>query len=79
MQSVKITMRQIGVPNPQMDIISSEEFENHIEFNFTTNGYEVQDTHYLGAVVDGSGNAVGYKVLFVMVKNEEEKPAKAGK
>jgi len=75
MQSVKLVMRQIGVPNPANEIVSSQELEEHIEFNYTSNGYGIQSTHYLGAVRDVSGNEVGYKILFVLVKNEEDLPA----
>lgn len=76
MQSVKTVMRQIGVPNPELGIVSSQELEDHLEYNYLASGYEVKDTHYLGAVIDGSGNQVGYKILFVLVKQEVLVPEK---
>lgn len=77
MQSVKTVMRQVGVPNPELGVVSSQELEDHLEYNYLANGYVVQDSHYLGAVRDGSNNEVGYKILFVLVKEEALVPSKA--
>jgi hypothetical protein len=73
MQSIKLVMRQIGVPNPETDIVSVQEVEYYLDTEFLANGYDVKSEHYLGSVKDASGNDVGYKVLFVLVKTEEEK------
>lgn len=70
MQSVKPYMRQIGIPNGEVGVISAAEFEEEIEYKFTAKGYEVHSTHYLGDVRDGSGNTLGYKVLMIFVKDD---------
>ena len=79
MQSVKLFMRQIGVVNPALDIVSAEEAVSDLEFNYLSNGYNLNATHYIGAVRDASGNEVGYKVMFIVVKDEELPSAKAKK
>jgi hypothetical protein len=75
MQSIKLVMRQIGVPNPETDIVSVQEVEYYLDTEFLANGYDVKNEHYLGSVKDASGNDVGYKVLFVLVKNETPEKA----
>ena len=72
MQSVKMLLRQVGNPTGDGQIISSQELEEYIKFNFTSNGYEVNSTHYLGEVKDHEGNTQGYKVLLWFAKNEAE-------
>ena len=79
MQSVKLFMRQIGVPNPSMGVVSAEEAESDLEFNYLSNGYKLFATHDLGSVRDASQNEVGYKLMFVVVKDEETPAVKAKK
>lgn len=70
MQKVKLFMRQVGNPDPALGIISTGELEADLE---KYQDYEVFNTHYLGEVRNEHG-VVGYKVLFVLVKNEEKEP-----
>ena len=74
MQSVKFIMRQIGIPNGEAGVVSAAEFEEEVEYKFTSQGYEIHTAHYLGDVRDGSGNVLGYKELLIFVKDEEPKP-----
>ncbi len=76
MQEIKLVMRQIGVPNglpaEQGGIVLSAEAESHLEYNYLSNGYTLQATHYLG----NAENGLGYKVLFVLVRESTEAKAK---
>ena len=78
MQEIKLVMRQIGVPNGTTaengGVVSSQEVEAYLEYNYLSNGYKLQDSHYLGLADSGAG----YKMMFVLVKDVEE-AAKAKK
>ena len=75
MQEIKLVMRQIGVPNgvpaEEGGVVSSQDVEAHLEYNYLSNGYKVQASHYLGAAENG----MGYKVLFVLVKESPDVPS----
>lgn len=73
MQSVKLFMRQVGVSNPMLDVKGVGQVEEEIAYQFPD--YELKDTHYLGDVRNDSNQVVGYKVLFVFVKNVETRQA----
>jgi hypothetical protein len=63
-------MRQVGIPNAEAGVITAAAFEEEIEFRFTSNGYTLHDSHFLGDVRDASGNSLGYKMMMVFVKDE---------
>lgn len=68
MLSVKVAVRQIGIPNAGADIFSPEQVEQ--DFAYKYSDYVLQNTHYLGEVKDSHNVVLGYKVMFVFVKNE---------
>ena len=69
MQKVKLFMRQVGNPDPALGVISVGDLEDELE-KYTSQGFALFETHYLGEVRTDHG-AVGFKVLFVLVKDEE--------
>ena len=72
---IKIVVRQIGIPNPALDIISAEDTSEYLSYQYP--GYELGNSHYLGEVKDSQGSVQGYKMMFVLTKNEEVKAKKA--
>ena len=79
MQSVRNFMRTIGVPNPELGIISAQEAEEQLEYALLAGDYKLHTALTLGAVRDKSNEEVGYKVLYVLVKDEEPAPAEEPK
>lgn len=71
MQSVKLLVRQIGNPNPELSIISEPELNEYIDYQLTSQGYELHSTHYLSDVKDPNGNVQGYKFALWFVKPSE--------
>ena len=76
MQSIRIVVRQIGIPDVNADILSPEDTSEYIQYQYGAKGYELKDSHYLGEVKGAEGATVGYKVMFVLTKDEEAKKAK---
>ncbi len=76
MQSIKLVMRQVGKTNPELDIVSASEATDFIEYQYGSQGYVLSASHYLGEVKDGQGLVLGYKMMFVLTKDEEPKAAK---
>jgi hypothetical protein len=68
MQSVKLFMRQVG---SGVGVIPVSEVEDEVERKFTAQGYSLFETHYLGEVRGDNGETLGFKVLFVFVKDSE--------
>jgi len=80
-QSIRIVVRQIGNPDVAADIYSAQDTSDYIEFQYGAKGYMLKDSHYLGEVVvrgaDGQPTGVGgWKVMFILTKNEEGKKVK---
>jgi hypothetical protein len=71
MQSVKLFMRQVGVPHIGLDVKGVSQVEEEIAYQFPD--HELQESHYLGPVIDDKNNVIGYKVLFIFVKNTQPK------
>jgi hypothetical protein len=63
-------MRQVGIANAEANVKGISEVEEEIEFKFTSAGYALQASHYMGDVKDASGNTPGYKMMFVFTKDE---------
>lgn len=78
MQSVKVYVRQVGLQNKELDIVSAEDLSLEIEYKYTSVGYVLQSSSWLGEVKNGNGDTLGYKVGFVFVK-EVDNPAEAKK
>jgi hypothetical protein len=75
MQSVKLFMRQVG---SGVGVVPVSEVEDEVERKFTAQGYSLFETHYLGEVRGDNGEVLGFKVLFVFVKDvlaNEAKPS----
>ena len=75
MQSVKFAMRDVGVEGNGR--ISSKEFEDYLEFNFLSNGYEVLASTPEPIYEDGK--FMGVHVFVTLVKTEEDLPAAKAK
>ena len=77
MQSVKNFMRAIGSPNPNFGVVDVSSALEQMEYEYLANGYRIQASHYLGPVRDESNNEIGYRILYVLVKDEEatERPS----
>ena len=76
MQSVKLYMRQVG---SGVDLVPASEVEDELERRFASQGYSLFETHYLGEVRGDNGEVLGFKILFVMVKDVPVNEAKSGK
>ena len=72
MQSVKMLLRQVGVPSKELDIISAGDLDEYIQYQFTSQGYKLHTTHYVGDVRDSSGGVVGYKVMLWFTRDEQK-------
>ena len=80
MQKVKYFLGTIGTPNPEQGVKSAEQVESDLGFKYLSDGWEVQSSHYLGAIRDQTGNDIGYRILHVLVKEEDSaKVAKTAK
>lgn len=66
---VKIVMRQVGVPSADGSIISGEDFEQYLEFNYLSNGYKIENTSVM-PIAGGLGFTI-----FMVLTREYEKPA----
>lgn len=76
MQEVKFVLRQVGVPNPQLNIISIEELSEYIAFNLTSQGFKLFSTDFLGNVAGDAGAVQGYKYGLWFTKESDEPAVK---
>ena len=76
MQSIKYFVRAIGDASKGMGVVTAAEAEQDINYNYLSQGYVVQNTSYLGSIRDTEGNDVGYRILHVLLKDEEPRPIK---
>lgn len=71
MQSIKFVVRQIGISHKGLGIESAEDAEQYIQYQYLSQGYRVQSTHYLGEVKgERAGDVLGYKVMLILVKDD---------
>lgn len=70
MQSLRVVVRQIGIPNKAAEIYSVAEVTEYIEYQYLSQGYTIQNSHYLGEVKSPRGEIQGYKMMFILTKNE---------
>ena len=73
MQSVKLVVRQVGIPNVALDIISEADLNEYIKYQLASQGYKLFDTHYLSEVKDANGSTQGYKFALWFTADEEVK------
>lgn len=73
MQSVKYFLRAIGDASKGMGIVSSQDAENDLTYNYLSQGFVIQSTSFVGTIKDQEGNDAGYRVMHVLVKDEEPK------
>lgn len=76
MQSIKLVVRRIGVPDAGLNVYSAEETSEYIAYQYSSQGYVLSDTHNLGEVKNQQGSVQGWSVMFVLVKDEELAKAK---
>lgn len=67
---IKFVMGQIGIPNAEYDVVSSDEFEEEVEYKYPE--YRLFASHYLGEVRNLQGTVIGYKMMLVLVKDSEQ-------
>ena len=79
MQSVKVAIKNIGVPHAGLGVVSQEQLDQELQYNYLSQGYGLQNTHYLGAVPNADGTGIqGYKFAFVFVKNDPQDQTPVG-
>lgn len=78
MQKVKIVLRVVGTPSAGLGVVSGEEAGKTIEEKYTSDGYVIQNSFYVGDIKDANGSVLGYKLMFILVKDEvvQEKKSK---
>ena len=52
MQSIKTVMRAIGTPDAGLDVYSVQDVADYLEYQYTSQGYKLHSTHYLGEVLN---------------------------
>lgn len=72
MQSVKFVMREVGTPG--LDRITAAEFEEYLQYQFLSDGYEIFNQH-TDPIFEGT-DFKGYRVFVTLTKNEEIKAKK---
>ena len=78
MQSVKYFLRTFGDASKSEDVIPASKAEEDLNYNYLSQGYVIESSHYLGSLRDKEGNEIGYKIFHVLVKEEEAKKVKSG-
>jgi hypothetical protein len=73
MQKVRLFLRQVGVPDPNLSVISADDFNVELEYQYLSQGYVVADSHYLGEVKNSSGSNQGYRFALILVKDEGDR------
>lgn len=80
MQEVKVVVRQIGAPNPQLDVISPDDLNEYVAYQYTSQGYSLVGVpNYLGEVKDGNGFVAGWKFALWFTRDQEATKVKAKK
>lgn len=77
MQKVRIALRTVGIPSKGLGVESGSDASKSLEDEYTSDGYVIQNSLHVGDVKDTNGNVLGYKLMFVFVKDEEAKATKA--
>lgn len=80
MQEVKVVVRQIGIPDVQLDVISPDDLNEYVAYQYTSQGYNLVGVpNYLGEVKNGNGNVVGWKFALWFARDEAATKVKAKK
>jgi len=76
MQDIKTVVRQLGIPSKELDVQSAEDVSAYLQYQYTSQGYDLHSVHFLGDVRNTSNSVVGYKFAYHFVKNNPEAKAK---
>ena len=79
MQSIKTVMRAIGTPDAGLDVHSVQDVADYLEYQYTSQGYKLHSTHYLGEVLNSERRAQGYRFAYILVRDGTPEPAEAVK
>lgn len=71
MQSVKYFLGSFGIPNPEFGVEPSENIENKLRSQYLSQGWSILSTHFVGAMRDANGHEIGYRILHVLVKEDQ--------
>jgi hypothetical protein len=72
MQSVKLVVRRVGVPTPELDVISVGDLEEYIQYQLTSQGYILKGTpEKLEEIKNQAGGVVGWTFAMWFVKSDE--------
>lgn len=74
MQQTRNIIRQIGIPNPELNIISEDEFQQYLEYQYYSQGWEFVTSHFLGEIKSHVGEVIGYKIMYVLKNGFSELP-----
>lgn len=70
MQSVKYFLRSLGDTSKSNDVVSAQAAEDDLNYNYLSQGYEIDGSIHLGAIRDKEGNEIGYRIFHVLVKKD---------
>jgi hypothetical protein len=79
MQKVRLFVRQVGVPDQSLGVISAEDFNVELEYQYLSQGYTVIDSHYLGEVKNSNGANQGYRFALLLSRDEGDRVTAASK
>lgn len=79
MQSVEFVLRQIGNPSEDGTVISGSDTKEYLQYQYLSQGYELKSEHFLGNVLSPEGQPLGYRFMFILVKNEDVSAPKTSK
>jgi hypothetical protein len=79
MQKVRLFVRQVGIPDPSLDVISTDDFNQELEYQYLSQGYRVFDTAAMGDVRNSNNGVQGYRFGLWLVKDEGDRVQAASK
>lgn len=70
-QKVKLFMRQIGVPDQTLGVVSAEDAEEELEYRYLSQGYRLLSApSYLGDVRNSNNGVQGYRFAVWLAKED---------
>jgi len=69
MQLIKHVLRIVGSAGAANGVVSAEEVERHLA-ELAKQGYELHSTLNYGTIRDQSNQDVGYRVMYILTKDE---------
>lgn len=67
----KYFLRTFGVPNPEYGVRPVEEVEEELRSKYTSQGWLIESTQFLGATKNREGNDIGYRIFHVLMREEQ--------